>query len=356
MNKENDWQRLTGPVPYKLTNDYLFRALLQENEEARKSIIAAVLELRYEDIIKAEVTNPIELGKTIDSKTFFLDVKVEINNSSLVNLEMQVINEYNWPERSLGYLCRTYDNLNKGSDYLESKPAYQVSFLDFDLFENNKSLLSVYKLSNQKNPKEIYTDNFTISVVNLRRIENATEEDISSGLRDWASLFKAESWEEIKMIAAKNNIIESAVSSIHVMTKDEIFREQCELREARTRAEEIKKQRMEAMEKELEELREAKENAAKIEQQRMEAMEKEIEELREAKEKNAQIEQERKKAMEKEIEELREAKEKAAKIEQQRKEAMEKEMANLKEEIKDMQEEKTKMEQTIAQLKKQLEK
>ena len=31
-------------------------------------------------------------------------------------------------------------------------------------------------------------------------------------------------------------------------------------------------------------------------------------------------------------------------------------MANLKEEIKDMQEEKTKMEQTIAQLKKQLEK
>ena len=258
MNKENDWQRLTGPVPYKLTNDYLFRALLQENEEARKSIIAAVLELRYEDIIKAEVTNPIELGKTIDSKTFFLDVKVEINNSSLVNLEMQVINEYNWPERSLGYLCRTYDNLNKGSDYLESKPAYQVSFLDFDLFENNKSLLSVYKLSNQKNPKEIYTDNFTISVVNLRRIENATEEDISSGLRDWARLFKAGSWEEIKMIAAKNNFIESAVSSIHVMTQDEIFREQCELREARTRAEEIKKQRMEAMEKELEELKEAK--------------------------------------------------------------------------------------------------
>ena len=85
------------------------------------------------------------------------------------------------------------------------------------------------------------------------------------------------------MIAAKNNFIESAVSSIHVMTQDEIFREQCELREARTRAEEIKKQRMEAMERELEELREAKENAAKIEQQRMEAMEKEIEELKEAK-------------------------------------------------------------------------
>ena len=36
----------------------------------------------------------------------------------------------------------------------------------------------------------------------IRRIGNATEEDISSGLRDWASLFKAESWEEIKMIAA----------------------------------------------------------------------------------------------------------------------------------------------------------
>ncbi len=28
-----------GPLPYKLTNDYLFRALLQENNKALKGII-----------------------------------------------------------------------------------------------------------------------------------------------------------------------------------------------------------------------------------------------------------------------------------------------------------------------------
>ena len=37
--------------------------------------------------------------KYIDDKYFFLDVKILMNNESLVNLEMQVLNEDNWNER-----------------------------------------------------------------------------------------------------------------------------------------------------------------------------------------------------------------------------------------------------------------
>ena len=44
--------------------------------------------------------NPIMLGEAINHKTFFLDVFVILNNHTRINLELQVVNEQNWPERS----------------------------------------------------------------------------------------------------------------------------------------------------------------------------------------------------------------------------------------------------------------
>ncbi len=38
---------------------------------------------------------------------------------------MQIINEGNWVERSLSYLCRTFDSLEKGQNYSEALPAVQ---------------------------------------------------------------------------------------------------------------------------------------------------------------------------------------------------------------------------------------
>lgn len=242
MNMESDWQQATGPVPYKLTNDYLFRALMQENEVARKSLIASVLGRKYDEILTAEIVNPIELGKTVDAKDFYLDVKVEINKEEIMNLEMQVINEANWPERSLGYLCRTFDNLNVGSDYLWVKPAHQVSILDFPLFHENDSFLSKYKFTNQENFNEIYTDKFTITVINLKQIDNATDKEIISGLQNWGNFFKAKSWEDIKMLATKDDKLENAAETVFLLSQDALIREQCERREGRIRAEEIKKQ------------------------------------------------------------------------------------------------------------------
>ena len=42
----------------------------------------------------------------------FLDIRVVLNQNTLINLEMQVINEHNWPERSLSYLYREFDQLS----------------------------------------------------------------------------------------------------------------------------------------------------------------------------------------------------------------------------------------------------
>lgn len=173
---------------------------------------------------------PIILGESIDDKTFFLDISITLNNHVLINLEMQVINEHNWPERSLSYLCRTFDNLNSGKDYSTVRPAVQIGFLDFTLFPEHPEFYSTYQLLNVKN-HTIYSDKLRLSVLNLTRIDLATKEDKQYHLNYWASLFKATTWEELKMLAEHDEIIANASSTIYQLSQDEMIRLQCEARE-----------------------------------------------------------------------------------------------------------------------------
>ena len=53
-----------------------------------------------------------------------------LNNNTLINLEMQVTNEYNWQERSLGYLCRSFEHLRSGQEYEETLPEIHIGFFE----------------------------------------------------------------------------------------------------------------------------------------------------------------------------------------------------------------------------------
>ena len=84
-----------GALTIPMTNDYLFRALLQQNNKVLTGLIASLLHLSPSEISSVEITNPIVLGESTSDKTFFLDIRVVLNQNTLINLEMQVINEHN---------------------------------------------------------------------------------------------------------------------------------------------------------------------------------------------------------------------------------------------------------------------
>lgn len=218
-----------GPVLFNMTNDYLFRAVLQTNHNVLKGLVCSLLHLDEKDIKSLKILNPIELGKQIDKKEFHLDVKLDLNNNTTINLEMQVRFQDFWADRSLGYLCRTYDNLTKGDNYKNSPTAIHIGIIDFDLFPEHPEFYSTYKLLNVKN-LQTYTSKFRLGVLNLKQIELATEEDKEFKIDYWAKFFKAKTWEEIKMLAEQYPIIADAAVSIHEMTAEEKIRAICETR------------------------------------------------------------------------------------------------------------------------------
>lgn len=223
-------QNATGKMPYSLTNDYFFRATLQRSKGGLKGLICAILGLKPEEILSVEITNPIELGKSIHAKDFILDIRILLNNHTTINMEMQVLNLGNWPERSLGYLCRSFDSLNKGDDYIETKPVIQVCFLDFTLFKDAPEFFSKYMFMNVKSHL-IYSDKLKLFVVDLTQIDIATEDDKLRGIDNWARLFKATTWEEIKMLAKNDNFLAEAAETAYQLSTEETIRMQCEARE-----------------------------------------------------------------------------------------------------------------------------
>lgn len=59
----------------------------------------------------------------------------------------------------------------------------------------------------------------------------ATEEDRQWEIDYWAALFKATTWEEVKMLAEQNPVFEDAVKTMYEMSAEDEIREQCRARE-----------------------------------------------------------------------------------------------------------------------------
>ena len=104
-------------------------------------------------------------------------------------------------------------------------------------------------LMNVKN-HQIYNDKFRLSVIDLSQIELATEEDRAYHIDYWARLFKAKTWEDIKMSAEKNEYLQEAAQSVYMANAEEIVRQKCRAREEAERHERTMKRDMNKLKEE----------------------------------------------------------------------------------------------------------
>ena len=232
----NSYLNATGAIPHNMTNDYMFRYILQKNEKVLEGLISSLLNPEPAQIQKIIIQNPINLSEDISAKDFIMDIKVLLNDKSLINLEMQVNNEHNWAERSLSYLCRTFDHLYRGQDYEEALPVHHIGFLDFTLFPDYPEFYATYQLLNIKT-HYLYSSKFSLFVIDLNQIDLATVEDKLYGIDHWARLFKSRTWEELKMLVKDNEYLDAAATSLYEANADWMVRERCIARKLAERRE-----------------------------------------------------------------------------------------------------------------------
>lgn len=225
----------TGKMEYTLVNDFLAKYGLQKDLYALKGLLAALLEIDIDSITDIQILNPIEPSKIISDKECILDIKLEINNSKLVNIEIQNHFQDFWPERAVTYMCRMFDNLEQGQGYDEVKPCIHIGILNCSLVigkeEKVREFFNDYRILNTRTC-ETFTEKFVIKELLLNNLENATkkQKEDNAGVYYWAKLFKAKTWEEMRMIAQKDVRMKSLVNTASKLSGDRAVKEACEAR------------------------------------------------------------------------------------------------------------------------------
>ena len=97
----------------------------------------------------------------------------------------------------------------------------------------------------------VYSDKFTLSVVELNHIDMATEEDKAYGIDKWAELFKATTWEDINMLAKTDPIIESAAQSIYSSVTEPWVLELCQKSQEEIDGDRHRRERLAEMDKQI---------------------------------------------------------------------------------------------------------
>ena len=212
----------TGEIPEKLTNDVVLHSITQNSKEILRGLTASLLMIPVSEITEVELLNPIDYRNYAD-KEIILDIRAKVNNKGILNIELQMLLSTDsvwWINRSLLYLCRTFDNLGSGGDYEDILPSMQVCIVPKDVFSDvTPEFYSRYYMKNDANG-HIYSRDFSLRVLYLNHTDMATDSDKASGLDYWAEAFLATTWEELKALADKGDIFRKVAEEMYTVNAD----------------------------------------------------------------------------------------------------------------------------------------
>ncbi len=190
--------------------DFSFKQLMQ-NEEVRKYFISDVLGIPAAEIRSVRLASPFLWKRYSGQKQGILDVRVELNDDRMVNIELQIKMLACWDKRSLFYLAKMFtEELLVGEQYHRLKKCICINLLDFNLDEDPE-YHRIYRLRNEKGQE--YSDVFEMHVIELGKKLKRTEP-----VDEWIRLMNVRTEEELEMISAKNPGLLEAVKEVKVMS------------------------------------------------------------------------------------------------------------------------------------------
>ena len=208
--------------------DFCFKELM-EDAEVRRGFTAAVLHIPPEEIAET-VLLPTSLRKKYEGdKLGILDVRVLLNNSTQMDIEIQVSPFPLWPERSLFYLAKMFtDQIEKGEGYERLEKCVHVGILDFILFGEDEEYYSCFHIREDLRNR-LYTDKLEVHILELPKLKKNDYPETE--LLNWAKFMNAERQEEFEEMAEKDKYIEKAYEALKNISADDEKRLEYEARE-----------------------------------------------------------------------------------------------------------------------------
>ncbi len=216
LKKNNNVTEDTKVTRLPLTSDYVFKRIFarEENNSMLKDFLEAILNIH---INKVEVKNPELTPNMADEKLGILDLKLDIDNEKVVDVEIR--NEHNIKERSSTYLSKKFaaEQLKAKQNYKELKKIITINILKYNYIERNAYHSIARMKYEHTNPIEFVdmgyneeeeeaTNTFEMHFIELPKFKQKNPE-CNTKLEQWLWLIDGSEEEKVKMSAKENEEI-----------------------------------------------------------------------------------------------------------------------------------------------------
>lgn len=209
--------------------DVVFKTLFTKNIDLLKCFVADILEIPESSITNLDIEDPRVLPNEVAGKQSQLDLVLSFDDK-IVNVEIQLSNKGDFPERSLYYWANLYSgDLKVAEKYSRLRRAICINIVDFILFNDCNIPYSEF-LVLEKNRHILLTDRLAILFLELPKINS--EIDRNDHKKLWMQFLKVETEEELNMLRDTNvPEIQKAADCLHKMNADDEMRSLARLRE-----------------------------------------------------------------------------------------------------------------------------
>ena len=210
-------------------NDYVFKRLFGSvgNETITKNLLSCILQQNITDVQLD--CNPILEKNLLDDKVGILDIKAKIDNTTNVDIEMQVTDHKNIEKRILFYLSKMYTKtIKKSQDYnsLEKCIAILISNYNIDIIKNIPKYITKWNIREEEYQKIVLTDVMEIYIIEINKFKDYKEKSNHNSLNSWIEFI-----ESPEVVDMSNKEIRKAKKVLEEISQDEHEQYLAELRE-----------------------------------------------------------------------------------------------------------------------------
>ena len=210
-------------------NDYVFKRLFGSvgNETITKNLLSCILQQNITDVQLD--CNPILEKNLLDDKVGILDIKAKIDNTTNIDIEMQVTDHKNIEKRILFYLSKMYTKtIKKSQDYssLEKCIAILITNYNIDIIKNIPKYITKWSIREEEYQKIVLTDVMEIYIIELNKFKDYKEKSNHNSLNSWIEFI-----ESPEVVDMSNKEIQKAKKVLEEISQDEHEQYLAELRE-----------------------------------------------------------------------------------------------------------------------------
>ena len=215
---------------FNLKNDIIFTAFFARkgNEEFLIDFLQSILKI---EIKKIKIREEVNLEKlSVGEKGGRLDIQAELNEGTIVNIEMQMKNLHNIENRTTLYGAKVLAREEaRGKNYNDIKNVIMINILNYELTEFEEYVSETVVVLDKHREYEIIKGMkwYFIELPKFRKAHPNMDEK----LNQWLAFIDDNDRGKIKMAEKKNKTLEKARKEMTYLTGDEEIRRLAELRE-----------------------------------------------------------------------------------------------------------------------------